>query len=290
MIKNFPIIGILAQYDERIKKYFISYAYVEWLKSYGCYVIYIDPRLNREELINIFNQTDGFVIPGGNEYPYDNNKTYNTTKIFFELAMQHGNYPILGICMGVQFMITYFSKKNWDIVKTTVNNTSTQSNLYVDLDKIDNSILMYIPIDYYRYKFFNFNHNHAITYDFFIKNIDLMKNFNILTITKCKNDKHLFISSIQSKIYPFFGLQWHPEKSNFELSPYQNINRQSESIIIGNSISSFFIEYCNLTNSTTSEVLFKKYNITKFKKELYASHLYQELENYDDPLYIYVLE
>ena len=290
MINSFPVIGVLAQYDNTLKKYYIAYSFVKWLQSYGCRIMYIDPRLNIEELELIFNQTDGFLIPGGDEYPYDDNITYNTSKIFLELAIQHGNYPILGICMGLQFIATYFSKENWDIVKTVVNNTGTQSKLYLQADKIDKSILVYIPIHYYNYNFFNLNHNHAISYEYFNTNINLNKNFDVLTISECKNNRYTFVSTIQSKIYPFFGFQWHPEKAQYEWSPFQNINREPESVIIGNIISSFFIEYCILTNSITEHILMSKYDINNLKTQIFASTEHQKRENYDDPLVIYVLD
>jgi gamma-glutamyl hydrolase len=260
------------------------------LQSYGCHIIYIDPRLNIDELKLIFNQTDGFLIPGGDEFPYDDNITYNASKIFFELAIQHRNYPILGICMGLHFMINYFSKENWDSIKTIVNNTGTQSKLLLQANKIENSILKYIPIDYYNYNFFNLNHNHAISYDYFNKNRNLNKNFNVLTISKCKENKYTFVSTIQSKIYPFFGFQWHPEKAHYEWSPFQNINRDPQSVIVGNIVSSFFIEYCILTNSITEHILMSKYDINNLKTEIFASSEYQKNENYDDPLVIYVLD
>ena len=96
---------------------------------------------------------------------------------------------------------------------------------------------------------------------------------------------------MEGKKYPFFGLQWHPEKSNYEWSPLQNINREPMSVIVGNIIGNFFVEYCRHTNAITSQTVFDKYNINKLGQYQMVNENSHNLgEVYDDPLYVYILE
>jgi gamma-glutamyl hydrolase len=289
MINKFPVIGILSQINPVHKYNYISYAYNKWLLSYGCYTIYININLSDDELTKIFYETDGLLIPGGDEYPYENVRTYKVSILFLNLAMEHGNYPILGICMGLQFMLTYFSNENWDEIKTIVHNYGTSDKLNLTLDKLENNIISLLPKKYCKKKLLNLNHKHAIICEKFYKNKILTEKFCILSTTKTKDIKHEFVSSIQNKEYPFFGLQWHPEKTNYEWSKLQIINRDPESNIISNIIGNFFVEYCKYTNSFTSKALLDKYNIHKLKQHITDPLKIKDIINYDEPLIIYII-
>ena len=289
MINNFPVIGILSQIHPILKHKYVSYAFNKWLISFGCYTVYIDIHLSDEDLTKIFNEIDGLLIPGGDEYPYDNVRTYTVSTLFIKLAIKHGNYPILGICMGLQFMLTYFSNEHWDNFKTIVHNYGVSSNLNVNLNYLENNIISLFPKKYNLKHIFNLNHKHAIIFEKFNKNIILKDKFCVLSTTKTKDSKYEFISSIQCKQYPFFGLQWHPEKTNYEWSKFQKINREPESIIISNIIGSFFVEYCKYTKNITSKTLFDKYNIHNLQQQINDNITLTNTINYDGPLVIYII-
>lgn len=289
MIKDFPVIGILASYYRRLGKYDVSYAYSKWLKSQGCYVIYVYPKLGERELVDIFNKTDGLLIPGGSDHPYDDSNTYKTAKLFFDLAIKHGNYPIMGICMGMQYMLTYFSGDTWDNVKTVVKNHSAVANLRI-VGNTYNSILHSIPKEFYSQKIFNVNHDHAITPEFFYNNGSLKEFFNVLSLSHTSNNKYEFVSTIQGKHYPFFGLQWHPEKPNYEWTRLQRINRDPASIISGDIVAAFFVEYCSLTGHKTPQAFIDKYNVESLKQKVFEQDEDTDLERYDEPLVIYYYE
>jgi gamma-glutamyl hydrolase len=59
-----------------------------------------------------------------------------------------------------------------------------------------------------------FNHQWAVSLDTFNSNINLKNFWNLIsTSTSPRNQR--FASSIQAKTYPFYGVQFHPEKNPF---------------------------------------------------------------------------
>lgn len=51
----------------------------------------------------------------------------------------------------------------------------------------------------------------------------------------------LFHHKTTGKKYPFFGTQWHPEKSQFEWEPKEAIDHSPDAIRIGQYMANFFV-------------------------------------------------
>jgi len=286
MYNGYPVIGILAAFNNKIQKLLIAYSGVKWLKNQGCHIIYISPLLDKNTITDIFNNIDGLLIPGGEDDPDDTNRTYQCAKLLIELAYQHGNFPILGICMGLQYLLTYYSNDIWDNIKKYIRNYK-QSNYLISNTDLNHTILHEISSEKLLTNNFSFNHNYSINIETFQSHPTLNEMFNVLTTTIYKNNT--FLSTIQSKTRPFFGLAWHPEKPNFEWVNHQKIIRNPESIIIGNSISKFFVEYCKLTNNKTELSIITKYDIEQ-KTQYVFETAHPDDSEYDEPLVVYIIE
>lgn len=66
---------------------------------------------------------------------------------------------------------------------------------------------------------FYFNHNWAVSLDTFNTNINL-KNFWNLIATGITPQNEKFVTSFEARKYPFYGVQFHPEKNMFEWKVY----------------------------------------------------------------------
>ena len=285
MIGRSPVIGILAaKYHSTFYK--LDFAVYQWLKASGALIIYIDPRLAHNELVRIFNSIDGIVIPGGGEYPLINIQTYETSKLLFKLAEEHGNFPIMGICMGLQFMLTYYSGDDWNNIKTVIKNYGYSSETTV-VNPLEGSFMSSVPSNWINGNL-AFNHKHAVELETFKAHPQLAETFELLTTSTYKDWQ--FVSTIQGNKYPFFGVQWHPEKPQYEWSEEQNIIRNDTAIKIGKLVGDFFIEYCKGTKNKTPLNIFIKYNLNR----LYlTSNRYLKVDDenyYDEPLFKYILE
>jgi len=53
--------------------------------------------------------------------------------------------------------------------------------------------------------------------------------FEILSISLDHNNKE-FISAIEAKEYPFYGIQFHPEKNAYEWKSHLDVNHSLKSI------------------------------------------------------------
>lgn len=257
MYQGYPVIGILGKYSSNFECYTISHAFIHWFQSSGCYVLYISPLMNNKTILKILNEIDGVLLPAGNDHPFEDCLTYQKAKLIMDYGIENPSFPILGICMGFQYMLTYFSHNDWNSIKYVINNIGHSLPLIIHKK---NDLFKTIPNELFDKNLFNFNHQHCILKKTFENNERLKSLFNVLSTTKY--NKKEFITSIESKKHSFLGFQWHPEKANYEWSPFQTITREPESILIGQIVSSYFISLCTKYNNkkTTSKIL-KDYSI-----------------------------
>lgn len=79
------------------------------------------------------------------------------------------------------------------------------------------------------------------------ENLGLTNNWQILSTNK---DIHgiEFISVIESKNYPFYGVQFHPEKNLFEFKQGHHIPHNKEAVLVSQYFANFFVEECRKNN------------------------------------------
>jgi len=65
--------------------------------------------------------------------------------------------------------------------------------------------------------------------------------YEILSVTKSQKGQ-IFISSVEAKEFPFYGLQWHPEKNVFEWNESQKLSRISEARAVLQYFANFFVD------------------------------------------------
>jgi gamma-glutamyl hydrolase len=101
--------------------------------------------------------------------------------------------------------------------------------------------------------------------DTFNSNIDLKNFWNLIsTSTTPRNQR--FVSSIQAKSYPFYGVQFHPEKNPFEWKVFAD--RSLEGIEVAQILVNRFMEIARKnTNKFASAEEFTKISIYNFRTE-----------------------
>jgi hypothetical protein len=68
--------------------------------------------------------------------------------------------------------------------------------------------------------------------------------WRILSVNSYKGIE--FISSIEHKAYPFYGVQFHPEKNAFEWKT-ESIPHSADAILVGQFYGNFFVNESTLT-------------------------------------------
>ncbi|XP_002740732.1 gamma-glutamyl hydrolase-like [Saccoglossus kowalevskii] len=268
-----PIIGILSQksYDQ-LAKYgpsYIAASYVKFLESGGARAVLIPVNQTNDYYTNLFNSINGILFPGGTQYVDDS--SYGTAgQILYNLAIKANDggdfFPLWGTCLGHE-LLTYVTAG-----KNLLANTNAHDVLYpVHFTKdFRSSRLFRLMPD----KMVNILANQNITYNHhrfgltpqnYTKN-EKLRNFYQIISTSKDEDGLEFISIMEAYKYPFYGVQWHPEKNNFEWMRTQNVNHSEDAVLISEYLANFFVEEARKSShkfsSTAEELAALSYSYT----------------------------
>lgn len=273
-----PVIGILSQplkthvtssssendiSSNATDSNYIAASYVKWVELSGARSIPIPYDADDELIQEIFTQINGLLLPGGAAtLPSSLRKLW---KLAMNINQQpNQTFPIWGTCLGFEFLIelaaeehvlqTGFNSNNvtWPLIFPTQQKRgeyySTQSKLY-PTQELKNMLSMQNIT-------FNF-HQNGIEPEAFGKSKHLSEFFKITSYNYDLNGRQ-FVSSIESIVYPIYGVQYHPEKNTFEYGlqsgtnrPYEVIAHTKEALYLSFHLASFFGEL--MRNSTVGK-------------------------------------
>ncbi|KAK8757493.1 hypothetical protein V5799_004875 [Amblyomma americanum] len=219
-----PIIGIVAQHlysrtfnPSRTSTY-IAASYVKFIEAAGGRVVPIFVNQTEDYYRKVFNSVNGVLFPGG-QADLDSSGYLEAAKIIFDLAVQaqkNGTeFPLWGTCLGFEALsrlaIDKLVLRNCfaEDLPLPLNFTSgfRESRLFDGLPRTLEKALRTKPITYN-------SHQKCLTPQNFTA-FGLDRFFRPLS-TNFGPDGVQFISSMEALKYPFYGVQFHPEKNNFE--------------------------------------------------------------------------
>uniref|UniRef100_A0A673Z3I3 folate gamma-glutamyl hydrolase n=1 Tax=Salmo trutta TaxID=8032 RepID=A0A673Z3I3_SALTR len=213
----FPRSGVLAQENivgdpHAQGSSYIAASYVKHLESAGARVVPI--RINRtdEEYEKIFNSINGLLLPGGG-VDLQISQFSRLSKIFYDLAIKTNDasdyFPVWGTCQGLQQMTVLSSNKN---LLTLTETKAVALPLTFTPDSMGICLL-------YKSKMSEDNitsnfHSWSLSLQNYSRNAKLKHFYKVLTTNT--DGRREFISTMEANHYPFYAVQWHPEKSPFE--------------------------------------------------------------------------
>lgn len=269
---------------------FIPQSYVKWAELHGARIIPIQYDLPLPVINSLLEQINGLVLIGGiiernvsrkHYYRYLSTLSYIFKKIIhYNLIGNH--FPIFSICLGFELlpMITisknlselsdYYEKYNKISQYRNINQSSIQ---FCRLSKKDeNEMLCKPPQKYFSKNEINKIEKTPVTYfthgKAFLMNEKYMKEYNkFLTVTAtAKENGKKVVAMYQYKSFPFFGTQFHPEKSLYEWRE-ETVSHTDDAIMFSNRLCKIFMDECN-----------KNYNISAIVGNNNNNML---IENYD---------
>ena len=160
-------------------------------------------------------------------------------------------YPIWGTCQGFEEMATWptntnvlGSCKGTMAVSLPTNFTSKAetSKLYGAMPQFIRSIMQKESVTP------NY-HDLCLTSKEYARNDDINKFFVSLSTSVDENGLE-FVSSFESREYPFYGVQFHPEKVNFLHAKGTRINQSLHAVLVGQYFGNFLVSEAKRNHNT----------------------------------------
>lgn len=244
-----PIIGIVTEWtgDEKLKNQsYIAASYVKFIESSGGRVVPILNNSTEDQVKELFHSINGVLFPGGDS-SLSGSKYLDVAKIIFKLAKEandNGDYfPLWGTCLGFQLLcvlqtgtdkvLTDFDSENYSI-PLNLTDSAHKSRLF---SMYSSEEMMWLAEESLTMN----NHHVGISPQLFASTSSLQSFYSILSTNFDRKGKE-FVSSMEANKYPFYGVQWHPEKNSFEWTTYEGINHSLHAVIITQKASNFFVE------------------------------------------------
>ena len=221
------VVGIISVPLTPGKKYFsvcgdsyIATSHISWLKRQGIKVIAIP--YTTKKFNYYMRRINGLYFPSGGEFAGTQKAYYQCCKKFVKLAMKQNDkghyFPIWGGCMGMQQMMIIADEH--DDLKHLLTRFDSFKNLMERL---------HLTPEGHRSRMIRYmnakitrkiekkcctlnNHKMGISPAKFKTHKNLDNFYKIVSWSPDRKGKK-FVSTIEGRYYPFYGVQWHPERS-----------------------------------------------------------------------------
>ncbi|XP_045495982.1 gamma-glutamyl hydrolase A-like [Colias croceus] len=267
-INNRPIIGVLSQEqsrhlhskfpDENYTSY-IGASYVKDVEAAGARVVPILIGKKRAYYEDLLKKINGVLLPGGATYFNQSNGFADAGEHIYEIAKEMNNagdyFPIFGTCLGFELLIILASgrgsKENrvkcYSFRNLPLNFTKDfrTSKMYKDASNDVINILSNEDVTVNAHQFCIVDEN--------LISHNLTKDWRITSHSKDDNGTS-FIASVEHIRYPFYGVQFHPEKSAFEWKPSKSYAHTMNAVKANRYFMDFFVNECRKNNHRFSSV------------------------------------
>jgi len=249
-----PVIGILTQDTDDSQNSYIYASYIKYLESAGARVVPVVWDQSPDDLTSIFSRLNGLLFPGGGINLLDFNTPYmqailHLYNLVIDANTKGDYFPLWGTCMGFQ--------------EITVVSANTPSVL--DIDSFDSEnlpqALNFTSLAQSSRMFRNCpasllhalsfeditmnNHHDGVKPETYSTNAALSSIFNVLSTNSDRAGKE-YVSAVEGKKMPIYGVQFHPEKNSFEWADTEDIPHSANAIALGQYLSMFFVDEARL--------------------------------------------
>ncbi|KAF5304082.1 hypothetical protein FQA39_LY01867 [Lamprigera yunnana] len=252
---NIPIIGILSQETFSVdhllpEKYdsFIAASYVKLIESAGARVIPIRIGQGEEYYKQVVDNTNGILFPGGATY-FNQSGGYSEAgqyiyKYALEINRNGDYYPVWGICLGMELLIEVaVGLGNKEVRESCLSKKISLPLVFKDGSRrsktfrnASEEVLHILANENVTYNY----HQFCLT-ERGMKEYGLEQDWLVLSTNRDVNGLE-FISSYESKLYPFYGIQFHPEKNMFEFKPSLKIPHSHNAVFVSQYLANTFVE------------------------------------------------
>mmetsp|Transcript_32783 Transcript_32783/g.57050 ORF Transcript_32783/g.57050 Transcript_32783/m.57050 type:complete len:318 (+) Transcript_32783:2299-3252(+) len=272
-----PVIGVLSlpyRQTGQPDKDYIPFTYVRFVESGGARVVPLRVSMPDATLEQLFWSLNGVLFIGGDEPFFNDDGSYSRYAQvgcrFVELAKQAKTkgiyYPIWGTCLGHELI--HICENN--------GSSSTLSDVkgeppYIQRHDFHQEAYtskmfggfgaMYAMSILHNEKASWFNHHFAVEPKTYQASNSLSSSFVILATAKDREGTE-YVSFAESKDYPIYTTQAHPERNTWEFSTSNEIPHSSGAVYSTNYLAHFFVDEARRnTNAFPSEDALKPWLI-----------------------------
>ncbi|XP_072947625.1 gamma-glutamyl hydrolase-like isoform X2 [Epargyreus clarus] len=268
VLNDRPIIGILSQeqsfylhtkYPEENYTSYIAASYVKDVESAGARVVPIMIGRDRSYYENIMSKINGVLLPGGATFFNQSNGYADAGQHIYEIAQKlndQGDYfPIFGTCLGFELLVILASGRgkvenrircySYGNLPLAFTNDFRSSKMFKNAPEDVIQLLANEDITVNVHQFCIVDEN--------LKKYNLTKSWRA---TSYSNDYFgiKFIASFENKKYPFYGVQFHPEKVAYEWKLSKNHPHTAEAVKANRYFMDFFVSECRKNFHTFTDV------------------------------------
>ncbi|KAH8380530.1 hypothetical protein KR009_011208 [Drosophila setifemur] len=248
-----PIIGVLTQevYPNGLisrhfdnKTSYIAASYVKYLEGAGARVVPIWIGRNRSYYEDLMQKINGVLLPGGATFFNQSNGYADAGEHLIQLAVElneHGVFmPVWGTCLGMELLVYKLANGTDHRVDCNGHGIALpvefkedykQSRLFASIsDEVaDTMVKENVTFHWHQYCY--------TEKDF--KRDFLNETWRVLSLNHDWNGTE-FISTMEHQKYPFYGVQFHPEKPLYEFTK-TSIPHTDAAVLSGQFFADYFV-------------------------------------------------
>ncbi|EAA11416.4 AGAP006670-PA [Anopheles gambiae str. PEST] len=278
-VNDQPVVGILSQelsylmtqnYGDAGYDSYIAASYVKFVEGAGARVVPIWINQPVEYYQTIMANLNGVLLPGGATWFNQSNGYADAGRHIYDIAMQYNEngeyFPLWGTCLGFE-LLTYLAangtehrahcRSNSQALPLNFKDDFRKSRLFASAPNDVIDILSNEPVTA------NF-HQFCVT-EANLTAYGLDEEWRVMSVDRDWNGME-FISTIEHKSYPFYGIQFHPEKNIYEWIQNKNISHTANAVRAAQFFADFFIaEARKSDHSFPNEATLEKHVIYNYQ-------------------------
>jgi len=247
---KYPVIAIMANPDPDDSEFYeadkVNVNYVRWLESAGAETVVIHTWYDEDTIKNILSKSNGVLFQGGSRTFNLSSKWEKLNSYIFEMVksmFEAGTYyPLWGTCQGFELIHSLVSQSTNVLTKFDAYNMTTP---ILETDEIKNSRMFSLftkkekenlGLEDVALQF----HHLGVSLDQYNWIQDLNKFFIITSLGRDREGK-TYVNSVESRNYPIYAVQFHPEHVPYSRSIYDVTLKRIEALEISQNLGEFFV-------------------------------------------------
>lgn len=252
-------------------------SYVKYVEAQGARVVPLILSDPAEKTLDKLKHLNGVLFPGGGGSYYDIGRT-----VFTEIIKMNDDgqfFPAMGICLGLEYILSYTSKRSFDDVIGWYNAVDVSLPIDFTVDPAKTKLFGKMGADAYELT------KHNYTYNFHKRGIspkdlqgdsDMNDFWTVTSTSKVPNNGTVFVATAEAKDYPIMLTQFHPEKPSTLFVDRKHINHEWGSLRVQAHLANRFVEMARSnTNSFGNFTETDKFAISNYK--MVHSKVYGEI-------------